>query len=118
MEQYKKFIHAIWLDFSHHWYYFLLVITGTNILLEAIVIPLFRFSVSAVLQLGNITYLSYTNALPLFIQHPFVALGLVILVVLLLFITFIQFVFVLRGIIQIKQHCFNLKTLVKEVYQV
>lgn len=118
MEQYKKFIHAIWLDFSHHWYYFLLVITGTNILLEAIVIPLFRFSVSAVLQLGNITYLSYTNALPLFIQHPFVALGLVVVVAILLFITFIQFVFVLRGIIQIKQHCFNLKTLVKEVYQV
>lgn len=48
MEQYKKFIHAIWLDFSHHWYYFLLIITGTNILLEAIVIPLFRFSLSAV----------------------------------------------------------------------
>ncbi|MFD2868164.1 glycerophosphoryl diester phosphodiesterase membrane domain-containing protein [Kurthia populi] len=120
MEQYKKFIHAIWLDFSHHWYYFLLVITGTNILLEAIVIPLFRFSLSAVLQLGNITYLSYTNALPLFIQHPFVALGLVVVVAvaILLFITFIQFVFVLRGIIQIKQHCFNLKTLVKEVYQV
>lgn len=118
MEQYKKFIHAIWLDFSHHWYYFLLVITGTNILLEAIVIPLFRFSLSAVLELGNITYLSYTNALPLFIQHPFVALGLVVVVAILLFITFIQFVFVLRGIIQIKQHCFNLKTLVKEVYQV
>lgn len=118
MEQYKKFIHAIWLDFSHHWYYFLLVITGTNILLEAIVIPLFRFSLSTVLELGNITYLSYTNALPLFIQHPFVALGLVVVVAILLFITFIQFVFVLRGIIQIKQHCFNLKTLVKEVYQV
>lgn len=118
MEQYKKFIHAIWLDFSHHWYYFLLVITGTNILLEAIVIPLFRFSLSAVLELGNITYLSYTNALPLFIQHPFVALGLVVVVAILLFITFIQFVFVLRGIIQIKQHCFNLKILVKEVYQV
>ena len=118
MEQYKKFIHAIWLDFSHHWYYFLLIITGTNILLEAIVIPLFRFSLSAVLQLGNITYLSYTNALPLFIQHPFVALGLVVVVAILLFITFVQFVFVLRGIIQIKQHCFNLKTLVKEVYQV
>ena len=118
MDYYKKFIHAIWLDFSHHWYYFLLVITGTNILLEAIVIPLFRFSLSAVLELGNITYLSYTNALPLFIQHPFVALGLVVVVAILLFITFIQFVFVLRGIIQIKQHCFNLKTLVKEVYQV
>lgn len=118
MEYYKKFIHAIWLDFSHHWYYFLLVITGTNILLEAIVIPLFRFGVSAMLQLGNITYLSYTNVLPMFIQHPFVALGLLILVLLLLFITFIEFVFVLHGIIQIKQHRFNLKTLVAEVRQV
>lgn len=118
MKNYKKFIHDIWLDFSHHWFYFLLIITGTNILLEAIVIPLFRFSISTILQLGNITYLSYTNALPIFIQHPFVALGLVVLIIVLLFITFVQFVFVLRGIIQIKLHCFDFKTLVAEVHQV
>lgn len=118
MTQYKYFLLTIWREYKQHWFYFLLLISGVNLLIELLVIPLFQFGVSGLLQLGDITYLSYTNFLPIFINHPFVSLGLVLLIGILLFVTFLQFVFVLRGIVQIRQHRFYFKSLLAETKQV
>ena len=118
MTQYKDFLVTIWHEYKQHWFYFLILISGVNLLVDLLVIPLFQFGVSGLLQLGNITYLSYTNFLTIFMDHPFVSLGLVILISLLLFVTFLQFVFVLRGIVQIRQHRFYVKSLIAETKQV
>lgn len=85
-------------EFLRHWGSYILLIVGTNIALEMIVIPCVQFLIAFILQQGNIPYVSNTNILTILTQHPAVLVALLLLLALVLTLIFLQFTFQLFGI--------------------
>ncbi len=57
-------------EFLRHWGSYILLIVGTNIALEMLVIPLVQFLIAFILKQGNIPYVSNTNLLTILTRHP------------------------------------------------
>ncbi|MGO3779323.1 MAG: glycerophosphoryl diester phosphodiesterase membrane domain-containing protein [Enterococcus viikkiensis] len=93
-------------EFLRHWGSYILLIVGTNIVLEMLVIPVVQFLVAFILQRGNIPYVSNTNILTIITKHPAVLIALLLLLALVLTLVFLQFTFQLLGIksIQTKEN--------------
>lgn len=85
-------------EFLRHWGSYILLIVGTNIVLEMLVIPLFQFLTAFILQQGEIPYVSNTNILTIVTKHPGVLLALLTLLALVLTVVFLQFTFQLFAI--------------------
>ncbi|WP_251865267.1 glycerophosphoryl diester phosphodiesterase membrane domain-containing protein [Enterococcus malodoratus] len=85
-------------EFLRHWGSYILLIVGTNIVLEMLVIPCVQFLVAFILKQGNIPYVSNTNILTILTKHPAVLGALLLLLALVLTLVFLQFTFQLFGI--------------------
>ena len=84
-------------DFSLHWKNYLILFLVVELSLEVAVIPLFNAWTSLLLNLGAIPYLSYTNALSLVTSHPYITLGLLLELIILIICVFGQFALILRS---------------------
>lgn len=93
-------------EFLRHWGSYILLIVGTNIALEMLVIPLVQFLIAFILKQGNIPYVSNTNLLTILTRHPAVLGALLLLLAFVLALVFLQFTFQLFGIksIQTKEN--------------
>ncbi len=93
-------------EFLRHWGSYILLIVGTNIALEMLVIPLVQFLIAFILKQGNIPYVSNTNLLTILTRHPAVLGALLLLLAFVLTLVFLQFTFQLFGIksIQTKEN--------------
>lgn len=93
-------------EFLRHWGSYILLIVGTNIVLEMVVIPGVQFLVAFILKQGGIPYVSNTNILTILTRHPAVLAALLLLLVVVLTLVFLQFTFQLFGIrsIQTKEN--------------
>lgn len=85
-------------EFLRHWGSYILLIVGTNIVLEMVVIPCVQFLIAFILKQGDIPYVSNTNILMIFTRHPAVLAALLLLLALVLTLIFLQFTFQLFGI--------------------
>lgn len=85
-------------EFFHHWGSYVLLVLTMSLALEWLVIPLARCLTEYVLKVGRIPYLTITNLPTILISHPFVTLGLLAVVFLILIALFWQFSFLLYGI--------------------
>ncbi|MGX7418645.1 glycerophosphoryl diester phosphodiesterase membrane domain-containing protein [Carnobacterium gallinarum] len=68
-----------------------------------VAVPLFTFLTKAVLASGNISYLSFDNLLPIIQKHPFVLIGLLLILCLFSVVIFIEFTFLLLSIYFIRK---------------
>ncbi len=89
-------------EFLRHWGSYILLIVGTNIALEMLVIPLVQFLIAFILKQGNIPYVSNTNLLTILTRHPAVLGALLLLLAFVLALVFLQFTFQLFGIKSIR----------------
>lgn len=85
-------------EFLRHWGSYILLIVGTNIVLEMLVIPCVQFLVAFILRQGGIPYVSNTNIITILTKHPAVLGALLLLLALVLTLVFLQFTFQLFGI--------------------
>lgn len=85
-------------EFIRHWGSYILLIVGTNIVLEMCVIPVCQFLISFILKQGQIPYVSNTNISTILTHHPAVLVALLLLLALVLTLVFLQFTFQLFGI--------------------
>lgn len=85
-------------EFLRHWGSYILLIVGTNIVLEMLVIPCVQFLVAFILKRGEIPYVSNTNILNILTKHPAVLIALLLLLALVLALVFLQFTFQLFAI--------------------
>ncbi|WP_076150255.1 glycerophosphoryl diester phosphodiesterase membrane domain-containing protein [Ligilactobacillus murinus] len=100
-------------DFSLHWKNYLILFLVVELSLEVAVIPLFNAWTSLLLNLGAIPYLSYTNALSLVTSHPYITLGLLLELIILIICVFGQFALILNGVVLIKQDEFSFRAILK-----
>lgn len=100
-------------DFSLHWKNYLILFLVVELSLEVAIIPLFNAWTSLLLNLGAIPYLSYTNALSLVTSHPYITLGLLLELIILIICVFGQFALILNGVVLIKQDEFSFRAILK-----
>lgn len=100
-------------DFSLHWKNYLILFLVVELSLEVAVIPLFNAWTSLLLNLGAIPYLSYINALSLVTSHPYITLGLLLELIILIICVFGQFALILNGVVLIKQDEFSFRAILK-----
>lgn len=100
-------------DFSLHWKNYLILFLVVELSLEVAIIPLFNAWTSLLLNLGAIPYLSYTNALSLVTSHPYITLGLLLELIILIICVFGQFALILNGVVLIKQDEFSFRSILK-----
>lgn len=100
-------------DFSLHWKNYLILFLVVELSLEVAVIPLFNAWTSLLLNLGAIPYLSYTNALSLVTSHPYITLGLLLELIILIICVFGQFALILNGVVLIRQNEFSFRAILK-----
>lgn len=100
-------------NFSLHWKNYLILFLVVELSLEIAVIPLFNTWTSLLLNLGAIPYLSYTNALSLVTSHPYITLGLLLELIILIICVFGQFALILNGVVLIKQDEFSFRAILK-----
>lgn len=99
--------------FRKYWLRFLLLFVGLDLFNQLIVIPLFRWAATYILQAGAIPFISYQNIVTILTTHTFVAISLIIELILLIFIIYVQFAFMLVGIKNIDR---NLKLIFKQTW--
>lgn len=100
-------------DFSLHWKNYLILFLVVELSLEVAIIPLFNAWTSLLLNLGAIPYLSYTNALSLVTSHPYITLGLLLELIILIICVFGQFALILNGVVLIRQNEFSFRAILK-----
>lgn len=100
-------------DFSLHWKNYLILFLVVELSLEVAIIPLFNAWTSLLLNLGAIPYLSYTNALSLVTSHPYITLGLLLELIILIICVFGQFALILNGVVLIRQDEFSFRAILK-----
>ena len=101
--------------FTHHWFQYLALFIGVDLLIQLIWIPIFRIVTTVVLQAGEIPFVSYQNLVLIIRHHPLVVLALLVELLGLLLVVYSQFALVLLGIQQIRQGQFRIRQLLRTV---
>lgn len=92
---------------SNFWRYFWKysqIIILIQLIIHFILIPVLSFLANGINFLGNVNYVSYTNALELITHKPLVVIGLILVLFLLLLLVFAQFTLLLVSFQAIKSH--------------
>lgn len=100
-------------EFKQNWFQYLILFTSISILNQFVFIPLFRYITTFVLQAGAIPFISYSNLVIIFSEHPFVVFFLLIELALLLFVIYSQFALIILFI----KNNFALKASISEYWQ-
>ena len=104
-------------EFKQHWLGYLMLLLGLDLFNQIIVIPLFRYVTTFILQASAIPFVSYQNIVTIITTNTFVFIILIIELLLLLIVIYSQFAFMLLGIRAIANNDFTLKTVFKKSWQ-
>lgn len=110
-----RLVNTIRRDFFQNWVAYTALILGINVVIGIVLIPLLSWLTSAVLDLGGIDYVSYTNATSILLHHPFTCLGLLLILILSLLLVYWQFSILMLGIYDIKaKRGFSIRTIIRD----
>lgn len=87
-----------WQGFKQHWVAYLALFLGLDLINQWVVIPAFRWVTTFILQAGEIPFISYQNIVRICQEHPFVIVGLVVELLVLLVAVYWQFAFLLLSV--------------------
>ncbi|MFD1428934.1 glycerophosphoryl diester phosphodiesterase membrane domain-containing protein [Lacticaseibacillus mingshuiensis] len=89
-------------EFWAHWWQYLALTLLTSLVLTEAVIPLLRWVTQTLLSAAGIPFLSYNNLGGIVGQHPLVAAGLVVILLMVLLLAYLQFTILLIGVANIR----------------
>ena len=103
-------------EFTRHWLQYLMLFLSLNLINQFIVIPLFRYVTTFVLQASAIPFVSYQNVVTIITTHTLVFVILIIELLLLLVVIYAQFAYLLPGQFQwIQRSCYSTNQLVPSI---
>lgn len=103
-------------NFKNHWLQYLLLFLGLDLFSQFIVIPIFRYVTTYILQAGAIPFVSYQNVITIITTHTLVFVALIIELILLMVIIYAEFAFLLFGIRDISLDHFNVRNNFRESF--
>lgn len=104
-------------EFCQNWLRYLLLFMGLSLFNQFIVIPLFRYITTFVLQASAIPFVSYPNVVTIITTHTVAFLILIIELLLLLVILYAQLAYLLHGVWDIKHQVFTWKNSFIQTWQ-
>lgn len=104
-------------EFKRHWLSYLLLFLGLDLLNQFIVIPIFRYFTTFLLQASAIPFVSYQNIVTIISSHTLIFIILLLELLLLLILIYAQFAFLLNGVRAIKDDRFALKENFRSTWQ-
>lgn len=104
-------------EFRRHWLEYLMLFLSLDLLNQFVIIPLFRYITTFVLQAGAIPFVSYQNIITIITTHTVVFIILIIELLLLLVMIYAQFAYLLHGVRAIYSKNFTLKNSFKQIWQ-
>ncbi|WP_173008860.1 glycerophosphoryl diester phosphodiesterase membrane domain-containing protein, partial [Lactobacillus helveticus] len=104
-------------EFRRHWLEYLMLFLSLDLLNQFVIIPLFRYITTFVLQAGAIPFVSYQNIITIITTHTIVFIILIIELLLLLVMIYAQFAYLLHGVRAIYSKNFTLKNSFKQIWQ-
>lgn len=104
-------------EFCQNWLRYLLLFMGLSLFNQFIVIPLFRYITTFVLQASAIPFVSYRNVVTIITTHTVAFLILIIELLLLLVILYAQLAYLLHGVWDIKHQVFTWKNSFIQTWQ-
>ncbi|UTC06680.1 glycerophosphodiester phosphodiesterase [Latilactobacillus curvatus] len=103
MRRLTSFLRANYRLFRQHWSVYLLLLVITNLIIGSLVAPLFTWLVERLVALNGVTYLTYTNLVPVMMRHPLLLISLLIILVLICAAVYLQMTFLLRSMRHIQK---------------
>lgn len=103
--------------FQRHWLSYFSLFVSVDLVIQLIVIPLFRLATTVILQAAEIPFISYQNVVIIARHHPLVVVALLVELICLLLVVDLQFAAVLLGIRDISREMFTVRGLVREIWQ-
>lgn len=103
MRRLTSFLRANYRLFRQHWSVYLLLLVMTNLIIGSLVAPLFTWLVERLVALNGVTYLTYTNLVPVMMRHPLLLISLLIILVLICAAVYLQMTFLLRSMRHIQK---------------
>lgn len=103
MGSFREFKSLNQIFWSNFWKYSQIIIL-VELSINLIVIPVLNALTNAILDLGNVNYISYTNILNLITSKPLVIIGLLLILLLILILIFSQFTLLLTSFQAIKSN--------------
>lgn len=103
-------------EFTRHWLQYLMLFLSLNLINQFIVIPLFRYVTTFVLQASAIPFVSYQNVVTIITTHTLVFVILIIELLLLLVVIYAQFAYLLHRVRAIYSENFTFKGSFKETW--
>lgn len=116
----KNILTAIWQQtraFQRHWLSYFSLFVSVDLVIQLIVIPLFRLATTLILQAAQIPFISYQNVVIIARHHPLAVVALLVELICLLLVVDLQFAAVLLGIRDISREMFTVRGLVREIGQ-
>lgn len=116
----KNILREIYLysqNFKRYWLQYIALFVGVDIFTQLLIIPIFRYVTTGILQAGAIPFISYQNISTIITTHTLIFLCLIVELILLLLVIYGEFAIILLGIREISQERFSFKFLLKETWQ-
>lgn len=101
-------------NFKEHYLQYIMLFLGIDLISQFIVIPIFRYLTTYILQAGAIPFVSYQNVMTIITTHTMVFMALIIELILLMVIIYVEFACLLIGIRDISLNKFNIRTNLKQ----
>ncbi|TSO25614.1 glycerophosphodiester phosphodiesterase [Lactobacillus sp. LL6] len=101
-------------NFKEHYLQYIMLFLGIDLISQFIVIPIFRYLTTYILQAGAIPFVSYQNVMTIITTHTMVFMALIIELILLMVIIYAEFACLLIGIRDISLNKFNIRTNIKQ----
>ncbi|MGQ5709976.1 glycerophosphoryl diester phosphodiesterase membrane domain-containing protein [Lactobacillus sp. PSON] len=106
------------INFKEHFLQYLMLFLGIDLISQFIVIPIFRYLTTYILQAGAIPFVSYQNIVTIITTHTMVFIALLIELILLMVIIYAEFAFLLIGIRDISSNNYNIQKNIKQTINV
>lgn len=100
--------------FNQHWWIYLTLFVSVDLVIQLVVIPIFRLVTTFVLQAGAIPFVSYQSIVTIVNQHPLVVVALLLELVALLLVIYWQFAIILLGVCDIQDGTISVRRLLAE----
>lgn len=104
-------------EFSRHWVQYIALFVLLDLLNQFVVIPIFRYLTTLILQAGAIPFISYQNVLTIITSNTLDFIALIIELLVLIVVIYVQFSLLLLGIRDIQNDQLGFRSLLKETAQ-
>ena len=103
--------------FKRNWLAYFLLLLSLDLFNQIVVIPLFRYFTTYILQASAIPFVSYQNLITIITTHTLMFGVLIVELIVLLIIIYLQFAFLLLAVRAINNSNFHLKSIFSETFQ-